>query len=302
VRRGRIASGPGDVRWAESHAALPVAVAAPDGRLRVFFSARDRQQCSRIGCVPVDPEDWTVGPVSPEPTLDIGPLGAFDDHGVTSSWVVIHEGRWYHYYTGWTTGGTVPFHFFVGLAVAARGDDPPSRVSPAPILGRDGVDPFLTASPCVLVEDGLWRMWYVSGLRWERASGGPRHYYHIRYAESDDGVEWRRDGRVCIDFAGPHEYAIARPCVVRTPSGYRMWYCSRGESYRLGYAESPDGLIWTRRDSEAGLQPSEVGWDSEMIAYPYVFTVGSRCFMLYNGNGYGRTGFGFAEWTDDSPA
>ena len=86
------------------------------------------------------------------------------------------------------------------------------------------------------------------------------------------------------------EYAIARPTVVRDGDRYRMWYCSRGPAYRLGYAESADGLTWDRRDDEAGLEPSPGGWDSEMICYPAVYEADGRRFLLYNGNGYGATG------------
>ena len=139
-------------------------------------------------------------------------------------------------------------------------------------------------------------MWYVSGVRWTIAQAETKHYYHIKYAESDDGLTWRRDGRVCIDFASADEYAIARPSVVRDADRYRMWYTYRGQSYRLGYAESRDGLVWERRDHESGLEPSSEGWDAEMVTYPYVFDLDGRRYMLYNGNGYGKTGFGVAVW------
>ena len=91
------------------------------------------------------------------------------------------------------------------------------------------------------------------------------------YAESDDGVDWRRDGRVCIDLVGT-ERNIARPSVVRDVDGYRMWYWyDAGEGYRIGYAESDDGLRWTRLDDRAGIAPSSSGWDSAAQAYPFVF-------------------------------
>jgi hypothetical protein len=73
-----------------------------------------------------------------------------------------------------------------------------------------------------------------------------------------------------------------------------MWYACRGETYRIGYAESADGLSWKRHDAQAGIDVSEEGWDSEMIAYPWVFDHGGRRYMLYNGNGYGETGIGLA--------
>src|SRR5438876_315820 len=142
-------------------------------------------------------------------------------------------------------------------------------------------------------------MWYVSGTHWEPAAPEPRHYYNIRYADSDNGRTWRRDGRTAIDFEHADEYAFAHPCVIRDPDAYRMWYSYRGDTYRVGYAESRDGINWVRLDQHVGIEPSETGWDSEMIEYAHVFDCEGRRYMLYNGNGYGRTGFGLAEWRPD---
>ena len=125
-------------------------------------------------------------------------------------------------------------------------------------------------------------------------NGKPKHYYHVKYAESADGIHWGEQRRIGIDFNSPDEYAIGRPCVVKDSGVYRMWYCYRGPSYRIGYAESPDGLSWTRMDRDAGIDCSPEGWDSEMQCYPWVFDHGGRRYMLYNGNSYGKTGFGLA--------
>ncbi len=73
-----------------------------------------------------------------------------------------------------------------------------------------------------------------------------------------------------------------------------MWYSVRGPSYRIGYAESADGIGWVRRDSTSVVDPSDTGWDSEMTTYPVVVRRGDRFYMLYNGNDYGRTGIGLA--------
>jgi hypothetical protein len=100
---------------------------------------------------------------------------------------------------------------------------------------------------------------------------------------------------VAIDY-GEGEYAFGRPCVMhdRDTGRYRMWFSVRGSAYRLGYAESLDGIIWQRDDQEAHLPLSPSGWDSEMITYPVVFAAEGILQMLYNGNGYGRTGIGMA--------
>jgi hypothetical protein len=291
---GLVCDGTQNFSWAATHAALPV-VDVRGSVARVYFSGRDAAGRSSIGVGEIDLSSpaprMTIGP---NPVLTLGALGAFDDSGVTSSCMVRSEGQTYLYYTGWARGVTVPFYFYVGLAISEDGEHF-SRPSPAPVLDRNAVDPYLTASPWVLIENGVWRMWYVSAVKWELENGKPKHYYHIRYAESSDGAHWRRDGTVCIDFASAEEHAFARPCVLKDGEGcYRMWYSYRGERYRIGYAESADGIVWQRRDDCAGIEPSAAGWDAEMIEYPAVFDAAGRRYMLYNGNGYGRTGIGLA--------
>ena len=109
-----------------------------------------------------------------------------------------------------------------GLAVSDDGGESFRRLSEAPLLERTAVDPYLTASPWVLIEDGVWRMWYVSGTEWQVTAAGPRHRYHIKYAESPDGARWDRRGLVCIDYQSPDEYAFGRPCVIKDADRYRM--------------------------------------------------------------------------------
>lgn len=294
IKKGLIFSPTQTYDWLQTHAALPV-VDQDDDFWRVYFSSRDERGRAQIGFFEINFADpGKILRVSETPVIGLGPLGTFDDSGVTTSWIVNHEGKKYHYYSGWSVGVSVPFYFYIGLAVSDDRGETYRRVSSAPILDRNEVDPYLTASPCVLVEDGRWRMWYVSGTGWEMIDGRPRHYYHIKYAESFDGIHWTRDGVVCIDYESPQEYAIARPCVLKTGTIYRMWYSCRGESYRIGYAESADGIKWTRKDREGGITVSDTGWDSEMVEYPYVFEHRGEYYMLYNGNDYGKTGIGLA--------
>ena len=76
-----------------------------------------------------------------------------------------------------------------------------------------------------------------------------------------------------------------------------MWFSYRsgsGKKYRIGYATSKLGEEWELRLEEVGIDVSADGWDSEMIEYPFVFDHGGIRYMLYNGNGNGRTGFGIA--------
>jgi len=289
-----LCDGPGKVGWALTHAALPVVDMRANGGCRVYFSARDERGRARVGWADTTLQagSWTP---CPTPALDLGPLGSFSDNGVTSSCVVTTNGAKYHFYTGWSLGVTVPFYLSAGLAISEDDGTTFRPISNGPLLERNDIDPFLTASPWVFVEGGIWRMWYVSGLAWVMTNGTPMHKYHIRYAESRDGLVWDRRGVVCIDFKDNGEYAIARPCVVRDGGTYRMWYAYRGDRYRIGYAESSDGVVWTRLDDEAGIDVSPGEWDGEMVEYPIVVDVNGRRLMLYNGDDYGKTGIGLAE-------
>lgn len=283
--------------WMVSHSALPIAEALGGNAYRIYFSTRNEKNQSQIASFDLDlttPHNPLA--VCEKPLVSPGPLGAYDDSGVTSSCLVSEGGHRRLYYTGWSLGVTVPFYFEIGMSLEEPGAACWKKPSYAPVLGKNEHDPFLLASPFILVEQGLWRMWYVAGVKWELEAGQPKHYYHIRYAESTDGLHWMPAGRVCIDFASPGEYAIARPCVLKEEGLYKMWYSYRGDVYQLGYAESTDGLHWRRLDEQAGLCVSDAGWDSEMICYPYVFAHQGQKYMLYNGNQYGKSGIGLAIW------
>jgi hypothetical protein len=291
---GLIFAPPTELPWVHSHAMLPVAETHAGG-VRIHYNGRDAKGRAQTGTFALDPHDLTkVTRLAPLPELSLGPLGSFADNGVTACSLVTHEGKHYLYYAGWSLGVTVPFYVAIGLAVSSDGGATYQKVSEAPILGRSAIDPFICGGPAVIVDGGVFRMWYASGVRWVIENGQPKHYYHIRYAESEDGVVWKANGLVCVDFKNPDEYAISRPFVLKDGATYRMWYSSRGASYRIGYAESSDGLVWTRRDEDVGIDVSADGWDSEMIEYPHVFDHAGSRYMVYNGNGYGRTGIGLA--------
>jgi hypothetical protein len=298
-RSGLIFSDVGGRGWTRTHAACPIACPLELGLFRLYFATRDERQRAHIGTaqMSIDPRP-TTGPLETEPVLAPGSLGAFDDHGVIPASLVEYDGRLLLYYSGWNPGIEPPlFYSSIGLAVSDDGGLSFTRFSRAPIMARSEWDPCLVAAPSVLKEGSSWRMWYVSGFRWDRGEDGRlRSWYHIKHAISDDGIAWRRDGTVCIDQQHPGERNIGRCCVLREGDRYEMWYCWAGDHvYRLGYADSSDGLSWTRRDDELQLVGGpDDEWDSQERAYPWVFHHGRRRYMLYNGNGHGRDGIGLA--------
>ena len=136
-----------------------------------------------------------------------------------------------------------------------------------------------------------FRIFYVSGVEWINKDT-PR--YNIKTAKSKDGFNWERRGKVAIDFKNPQENALARPYVIKEENIWKMWFSYKGNSYKIGYAESSDGENWERLDNQAGINLSENGFDSEMIEYASIVKYGDTKYMFYNGNNYGYDGIGLA--------
>jgi hypothetical protein len=279
--------------WMVSHAANPVAERRGGDEFRVYFGCRDRRNRSHVAYVDLELADAVrVLRVSREPVLSPGPPGTFDDSGTSMGCLVTTGSRRYLFFLGWNLGVSVPWRNSIGVAVSEGPGKAFIRCSPGPIMDRCTVDPYTLTYPCVLREGRTWKMWYGSCTGWGPDDADLRHV--IKYAESDDGISWRRDGTVALELSGSEENTVIRPWVVKEGQLFRMWFCHRGKSYRLGYAESTDGIHWVRQDEKVGLEISPEGWDAEMMAYPCTFEHRGRYYLLYNGNAYGRAGFGVA--------
>jgi predicted GH43/DUF377 family glycosyl hydrolase len=298
LKKGLIYSPDNIKDWMYSHAQLPTADHIEGDIYRIYFASRTKEQRSHIGYVEIDitnPDN--ILNVSEEPLLKPGPIGFFDEHGVFPSCIVNLDNRKYMYYIGWNQGVRQPlFYANIGLAISEDGGRTFYRYSKAPVMARGEHDPCLVTSPHVFVEGGIWKMTYVSGVGWEESDGKLKSYYHIKYAESSDGINWKRDGTIAIDFRSKEETNIARSSVIKENGLYKMWYSYvfRNTPYRMGYAESGDGIHWQRKDDQAGIDVSAGGFDSEMICYPNVVIHQGQKYMFYNGNNFGKEGFGLA--------
>lgn len=284
--------------WMRTHAQNPFTMPRGADLSRIYFSSRDDRGHSHVGWADLDTSaEPRIVDVAEEPILSPGPLGYFDDHGTLSSAGVEHNGTTYLYYIGWNPGKREPlFYASIGLALSTDGGTTFERYSPAPIIARDRHDPWMASACCVLLDGGVFRMWYISGLGWsELPDGTLQSFYHLKYAESRDGIEWKRDGRVAIELRGD-ETNIARPTILKEDGLYKMWYPvnSGASGYRMGYAESTDGYVWNRKDELSGIAPSADGFDSKAVTYPWVFRTGTGTYMIYNGNAFGREGIGLA--------
>lgn len=295
-----------DIAWLRSHAMLPAPLLLSD-RLRVYFTGRDEHKHSRISFVDLDRGDPTrILYIHDRPLLKVGKLGMFDDSGTMGTCAVVgKDDTVLLYYNGYMQTVTVPWRNAIGVAVSFDRGVTFSRVFDGPIVDRTPEEPYFVISGKVMYDDGMWKMWYASGVGWILVDGVPEGLYVIKYTQSADGLDWIRRNVMCIEPLSPEE-ANASAAVARENDGsYRMWFCHRGsrdfrdgaDSYRIGYAESEDGVNWLRDDERAGIDLGGDGdWDSLMMAYPSVVNVGSDRYLFYNGNSFGRDGFGCAIW------
>jgi hypothetical protein len=291
-----------------SHAQSPQALVFDDF-VRIYFSTRRRddsgQFLSYIAFVDVDRALERVLRVGSEPAIALGGLGTFDEHGIFPINIVRDRERIFAFTSGWSRRVSVPVETAIGLAVSHDQGTSFERVGPGPVMGPTSSEPFLVGDPFVIIRDGRWHMWYIFGTRWApaTASEGPARVYKIAHATSNDGVSWERDSRLIVsDVLGADE-CQALPTVIEHQGAWHMYFCfrhasdfrtNRDRGYRLGYARSTDLLHWVRDDRAAGIDVSDSGWDADMLCYPHVFWCGDQAFMLYNGNEFGRGGFGVA--------
>jgi predicted GH43/DUF377 family glycosyl hydrolase len=291
--------------WMHYYAA-PVTSVAFDDFIRVYFTTRNvidehgyfKTHITFVDCDKQDPTK--VINIHNRPILEFGPPGTFDEHGTMVADVIVHNNQYYMYYMGWQRSDTVPYMNMLGLAISDDGVNF-TKVSEGPVMGRNRFMPLGIGNVSVLVEDGIFHMWYTHYCPWIKTDKGYRPNYDIRYAQSTNGLDWQF-GKQCIAPANANE-ALATPCVRRLGGKYHMWYSFRpgvdatGKSgpYHIGYATSDDGQEWQRKDKEMTMEISEAGWDSEMICYPDVLQINNDLVMFYCGNNYGKEGFGYAK-------
>ncbi|MGY4623574.1 hypothetical protein [Bradyrhizobium sp. USDA 4486] len=279
-------------------------------RVRVYFSTRRRDEVgkylSHVAYVDFARNMGEILDVCDHTVIELGELGAFDEHGIFPMHVFDDGDRVLGFTTGWNRKASVSADSSIGLAVSTDGGRTFQKHGPGPVMTASLHEPFLIADSFVMSIGGLYYMWYIFGTRWKSFSetDPPDRVYKIACATSTDAINWQRNAKQIIaDRIGDDE-CQALPTVFSRNDVYHMYFCFRPchgfrekgrNSYRLGYAYSQDLINWTRDDSKAGIDLSQEGWDSQMQCYPHVFACDDRVYMLYNGNEFGRFGFGLAE-------
>ena len=281
-----------------------------DDFIRVYFSTRERDQTSkflsRIAFADFD-KQFDVIRVSSEPVIDLGKLGCYDEHGIFPLNIFRVKTQIFGYIGGWSRRVSVSVDGSIGLAVSEDEGRTFQKIGDGPVLTSSLNEPFLIGDPCVKAYDGIFHMWYIFGKRWKKYSSDipPERIYKIGHAMSLDGIVWdkKEEGQQTIGDKLNADESQALPTVIKIGDRYHMFFCYRqssdfrkakNRSYRIGYAFSDDLLNWVRDDEDAGIDVTEGAWDSEMLCYPHAFGMDGEIYLMYNGNEFGRYGFGLA--------
>lgn len=271
--------------------------------IRVFVTTLDAVGRGRPMFVDVSASDPTrVLRVSSGPIMDIGAPGSFDDNGLMATSIVSPKpDTLFMYYAGFEICTHIRYRIFTGLAISEDGGESFVRYSKAPILDRTDSELYFRCGPFVMLDEGVFKIWYIAGSTWTNVNGKDVPVYDLRYLQSSDGINWPGRGRLSLPISEHDEHGFGRPWIVkRSPDSYQLFYSIRRRSvgaYRLGYAESDDGIKWSRKDDGLGLDVSPCGFDSDAMMYSSVINVHGKTYCFYNGNNFGEHGFAVAELT-----
>lgn len=292
----------------------PQAVEHPDF-FRVYFSTRIREANNNYVRSVISYADFSKGDfgllaTAEQPSLLTGDLGTFDEHGIFPLNPLRIENRLLGYTTGWSRRVSTSVETAIGLVESFDGGKTFTRSHPGPLMAASLNEPCLVGDAFVTREDDQFRMWYIFGTGWKNyeESSQPERIYKIAYAASSDGLDWARNGKQIIeDRLGPDE-CQALPTVLKHNGSWHMVFCYRDaqgfrsevdKGYRLGYARSSDGIDWVRNDEAIASSNGSSEWDCDMQCYPHLFLINNVPHLLYNGNNFGRDGFGLARLNFD---
>jgi hypothetical protein len=283
-----------------------------DDFVRIYFSTRSLDKnsgkyLSHIAFVDMQKNLRDVIRVSDKSVIPLGGLGSFDEHGIFPMSIMRHGDAVYGYTCGWNRRVSVSVDTAIGLAISRDDGLTFQRIGDGPVLSASLHEPCLVGDGFVKVIGDVFHIWYIFGTGWKKFSSdaAPDRTYKIGHATSSDGINWTKEEarQIIPDRLGPDE-SQALPTVIGIDGRHHMFFCyrqsfdfrnNRERGYRIGHAYSDDLMSWTRDDMNPLLDVTPGDWDADMLCYPHVFECDGKVYLLYNGNEFGRYGFGLAE-------
>ncbi|MDA0745139.1 MAG: hypothetical protein O2954_01380 [bacterium] len=228
----------------------------------------------------------------------------------------VENSPWLLYFVGWGYRPDGKLPNTTGVAISEDQGQSWRYHNEHPVLPLDrDYDREGTGSVWVLHEQGRFRMYYTAIGKYkpkpkdvQTGHGDIIPEIGIAYAESTDGIQWEKtEDNLIVKPRGfnvdPYEYICSKPCVIKTGSTYTMWVNTFGTAYRVHRLTSTNGKNWqwserTGPDGEfhTGTQGA---FDDQQRCYPTVIPENGTYRCWFTGNGFGKTGMGYAESTPE---
>ena len=220
--------------------------------------------------------------------------------------VVRHGGAIYGYTCGWSRRISVSVETVIGLAMSHDDGLTFHRSVTGRCWPHRCTNPSLVGDAFVQVIGDQFHMWYIFGTAWKRPAEGaaPDRTYKIGHAVSGDGVDWEKEeARQIIADRLDADESQALPTVARIGDRYHMIFCYRrvdrfqdeqgpripARPCLVGRPAALDTGRRRRRDRRVGRR---LGLGHAVL--PNLFECDGNTYLLYNGNEFGRHGFGLA--------
>lgn len=283
--------------WAASGARLPTPLRICTDTYRVYFAARCPENFSRIGYLDIyfNENNAFVQSYSTSPSLDLGDVGMFDEHGSLPSAVLQLDDRLLMFYTGWRR--CVQESFFqasIGIAESYDNGITFNRLFKGPILGQNIYDPTLAASPTIFIKDERIFLVYCSGKNWIYHSQGPWPRYLLQAREVLCLNTFRLSDPIDLVSLDAEHFNQTRGQIISHNAGYSLILCATNGShmpYHLYSSFSANRFPLFTDRPQLITAYDQLDGACQMQCYPAVIEADGCSMLFFNGNQYGKDSF-----------
>ena len=264
--------------WRESQTANPDLLLNGDTYFMYFRGQRNGHDRIGVATIAKDEFDGITWHINPEPIIDVGPPGSWDENHALDPAAVLFRGKVLLYYTGSSPRADRS----ICLAVSEDGVHFTKYQKNPVIIG---------GAPEVILRDSTLYLYY-----WRQVPG--RKGFQIHYATSSDGYTFHEPDSSLALAVGPagawDSFTVETPRIFFEQGLYYMMYCGsdRNKDYpfHAGLATSTDLVHWQKYRGNPIFSRGEKGaWDEGAIWFTTVEKIEGKYYMWYEGYGGGTS-------------